>query len=283
MADIQSLAARVTSLISFPDASVKITQALAKEDFDLAEIARIIEVDPALSVALLRAGNGAAHNTGIPIDTVQKAVTRLGLTQVRQLVLAIEASHSFDSLPNELWSLKDFWEHSLTCGCYASELSRRLGACVPETAFTAGLLHDIGELVMFSQMPDEARDCIEMSLDSESPDDGLHQIEQRVFGFTHADVGAELAKLWKLPQTLVDSIAYHHDIQLYSGDSPLPELVHMANSYAILHEIESTDYEDAPAIEVNIWQKYGLVDVDIEQLRASVVDTLKEMKKIFIH
>lgn len=283
MVDIQTLAARVTSLISFPDASIQITQALTQEDFDLTQIARIIEVDPALSVSLLKAGNSAAHNTGIPIDTVQKAVTRLGLTKVRQLVLAIEASRSFDALPNQLWDLNDFWEHSLTCGCYASELAKRFGAGSPEIAFTAGLLHDIGELILFSQAPNEARHCIEQSLDSDSPDEGLHEIEKRVFGFTHAEVGAELARLWALPQVLIDSIAFHHDIALYRADSSIPGLVHIANCYAVLHEIESVDYENAPAIDVNIWQTYSLAELDIEKLRASVSLSLEEMKNVFLH
>lgn len=246
---IQDIVSKVTTLISLPKVSLEINRLIADDNASFAEITQLIELDPALSAALIRLSNSAALSPGQKIESVQRAISRLGLNQTTQLILAIESARSLEELPNELWPLEDFWHHSLSCAVIARLLCKRYNLGNPEAAFTAGLLHDIGQLILFSQLPDVARACLDNALESDCAAN-LFEAENQRLGFAHTDIGQELARQWALPDSLADCIAYHHHPQAYTGDSNLPAVVHLANSLAVLLELESRDMADAPTTDM---------------------------------
>jgi HD-like signal output (HDOD) protein len=151
--------------------------------------------------------NSPYYGFSSSIDTVAKAVSIIGTSQIRNLALSTAIASSFSGLSNKLVSMDNFWRHSLYCGLAARKLAVLAGKCDAEAVFTAGLLQDIGELVIFNRLPQQAQASLLKVRDSadELP---LYQAGQQTMGFDYAQLGGELARQWKLPPMLEECIGF---------------------------------------------------------------------------
>ena len=278
----EELAANITQLASFPDVAFRINEMLSDENSGAAEIGPLVEPDPALSAALLRIANSALYGIGGKVSSVERAVTIVGLREVRDLAFGICASAAFEGIPNDLITVEDFWKHSLYCAAAAQSLGRKAGVCAGESLFTAGLLHDIGHLVMFNQSPDLAREALQLSLDE---NDGLspYLSERKVFGFDHMAVGAELARQWRLPESLQVCIGFHHEPFTCDGITDAVLVVHLANSIAVLAELDTLNFDDAPPIDSRAFGKLNLGDDIIADTVAETRESVSELLRIFVN
>jgi putative nucleotidyltransferase with HDIG domain len=167
-----------------------------------------VGVDPNLTARLLRIANSAFYGFSRKIDTISRAVTVIGTTELYQLVLSVSAVQQFSNIPNELVKMDTFWHHSVYTGLLARSLAARARVLHPERLFVAGLMHDIGSLVLYHQRPEQMRDIL---LVAEGDEDVLYHAELERFQFTHASVGGELMGRWLLPVELVDAVKWHHE------------------------------------------------------------------------
>ena len=239
------LASRISNLVSFPDVAIRIEQKLADENSSVNDIAEVIRVDPAVSAALLRLANSAIYGAGGEVSSISRAVMVVGLRELRDLAYGICTTRAFEGVTNEIVSVEDFWRHSLHCAVAAKIIGASSRIRCADSPFTAGLLHDIGHLVMFNQEAESSRKALEMSLDLY---DGTNDYlaEQQVFAFDHAAVGASLAEKWGLPEGLIKAIRYHHQPLEAGDDAGIAMIVHVANAVAVLAELDSMDFEEAP-------------------------------------
>lgn len=274
------IAAQVDSLMTLPAAGVQAARILGNESSSPEEAARVIEGDPSLTATLLRMANSAAINRGREVGSVSKAITVLGREQVRNLALAVSVSKAFKGIPIEMVSVNDFWEHSLYCGTAARLVAKKAKLADADTAFTGGLLHDIGHLVMFAYQPEQSIAALE---ESRQAYDGIlnYQIEQQLLGFDHTDVGRELALKWELPDAIVDCIDKHHAPLDSETPSDLLMCVHIANSVAILAKHNSEDMAEAPPIAAEAWEQLGLQWFDIIELTSECVEQSAELVSLF--
>lgn len=272
----------ISGLVTLPDVYLKINRLVDDPSSSSAEIARAVSQDPSFTVRLLRVANSSLYGFSSKIDSVPKAVTIIGTAQIRSLALSMSVASSFAGLPNELVSMDNFWRHSLLCALAARHLAREARRCDPDALFTAGLLHDIGELVIFNRLPEQAREALEMVLDSQD-ELPIFQAEQEVMGFDHADVGGELARQWKLPALLVDCIASHHDIAKAETNSRETALVHIANIIALMAEIDTLDPADVAPIDPLAWETTGLSDESIEPAVRAIQAEVVEVEKLFLN
>jgi putative nucleotidyltransferase with HDIG domain len=258
---IQDILDNVEKLISLPAAYVKLNELVEDPSSTADQIAQVITQDVALTARLLRIANSPLYGLATQVDTVSRAVTVLGTQQVRDLALATSASKTFAGIPNELVSMDSFWEHSILCALAARTLAMDCLKRQREAVFVAGLLHDIGQLVMYHMLPDLSRQALEACLDGPM---GLesHEAEREIIGFDHAEVGGELAHRWALPTNLQECIAYHHDPAQAKQNRVETAIVHIANSVAALAELDSQDPENAPRIHDIAWELTGL-DKDV--------------------
>jgi len=245
--DAKAVVAGAEGLASLPEVAARVI-ALAEDPHSSAsEFDSVISRDPNLAARLLRIANSPYYSVAGEIDTIARAVTVIGTRQIRDLTLGVAAIRAFAGIPVELVSMEDFWVHSLYC----AHLSRWLAAGKPrleDTVFVGGLLHDIGQLLLFIELPEESREALWMV--SEGPDDlSMDVAERQVLGFDHTEVGAELARQWNLPQSLLECIAWHHRPERASPDhAGEVAIVHVANSVAYLAETDSTDLYAGPPI-----------------------------------
>ena len=278
----EEIAANITELKSFPDVAFRINEMLSDESSSAADIGALIEPDPALSVALLRIANSAFYSIGGTVSSVERAVTVVGLRDVRDLAFGICANTTFKGIPNDLITVEDFWKHSLYCAAASQSLGRKVKGRAGPSLFTVGLLHDIGHLVMFNQSPELSREALQLSLDE---NDGLspYLSERKVFGFDHMAVGAELARQWRLPVCLRECIEFHHEPFANDETTDAVLVVHLANSIAVLAELDSHDLNDAPPIDQRAFAMLRFSPDVIPETVAETRESVAELLRIFVN
>lgn len=279
---IAELVKGVSGLVTLPDVFIRINKLIADPNSNMMDIARVVEQDPSFTVRLLRVANSSFYGFSSTIDTVSKAVSIIGTSQIRSLALATSVAKSFDGLPNSLVSMEHFWRHSLYCALAARALAKQARKCDPDAVFTAALLHDIGELVIFNRMPQQAKESLLLVLDSgdELP---VYQAERQIMGFDHSQVGGELARQWKLPPMLEECIEFHHDISAAQRFPREAALVHIANILALMAEVRTLDSGDVSPIDPRAWEMIGLnADDVIQSTIETAQEEIAEAEKLFI-
>jgi putative nucleotidyltransferase with HDIG domain len=201
---------RLERLPVLPAGYRELQGALADEACGLEDIARIVSRDPAMTGELLQLANSAAFAPPSPVGTVHDALSVVGVGVLRGLVLAQGLFRDLACPSRGMLSREYLWRHSFSTGMLARTLARRFGSPAtvdPETAFTAGLLHDIGKLLLSSAFGERYFQIMVRSVNEQR---ALHVLEREAFGAGHDDVGAYLFGLWQLPQPLVEAVRWHH-------------------------------------------------------------------------
>jgi HD-like signal output (HDOD) protein len=205
--ELASLIGLDLELVSPPEIFLQIEKVINDPGSSARQVAHIVSQDPGLSAKLLKIVNSAYFGFQQQIDTVTRAVTILGTQDLSNLVLGTSVMALFREIPASLMNMSLFWEHSLACGICARLLARYKNFSGLERFFIAGLLHDVGKLIIFKQLP-RWSDAVLRTI----PESDLlyYEVERLVLGFDHAQVGAALADQWHLPATLEQGLGRHH-------------------------------------------------------------------------
>jgi len=271
----------VGGLVTLPNVFIRINQLVEDPNSNTVDIAKAVSQDPSFTVRLLKVANSPFYGFSSTIDTVAKAVSVIGTSQIRNLALSMSVASTFAGLPNNLVSMDNFWRHSLYCALTARILARQARKCDPEAVFTAGLLHDIGELIIFNRLPEQAKESLLLVLD-QMDDLPVYQAEQQIIGFDHAQVGGELARQWNLPPLLEECIAYHHSIGEAKRHPRETALVHLANIIAQMAEVDTLDSDDVSPIDPRAWEITGLDEDVIELVVREAQEEIIEAEKLFL-
>lgn len=232
-------------LVSLPEVCLQVQMVADDPHSTAGEMGAVIAQDPALTARLLQLVNSAYFGFPAKVETVTRAVSLVGLRQLRTLALAVSAVELFDRVPPEHVSMVSFWSHSIYCGLLSRELAGACRVLHGERLFVAGLLHDIGRLMIYSHRPSEA-ERIHRHVDQSGVD--LSTAERHVLGYDHAELGGVLLQSWQLPESLQSAVAWHHDAGRAAG-SLEAAIVHLAN--AATHSLEES------ATEPSYYDPYG--------------------------
>lgn len=203
--------------------------ALTDADGDPGELLALIESDPALTARILRTANSPFFGQARSVTSVQRAVVVLGLAMVRNLTLGLTV---WDATAGRLAGeeVSRLWEHSLSVALAAQDLAARSASCNPTDAFTAGILHDAGRLVLAQHFPD-----VYPLLRETTGEPSVIELERTALDCDHASVGGWLLDTWRVPQSLVEAVLQHHDANPAPGLAALVaaanELVRDADPY----------------------------------------------------
>lgn len=203
-----SLTKHVKSIFSLPEIALRVNKLLNTSEPSYAELEELILHDPALTAMLLKIVNSAYFGFPTKIDTVSRAISIIGLKELRNLVIAVSVTTRFKGIPAELVDMDVFWYHSITRGVLARILAKRLKQSGRERFFIAGLLSRIGKLIFFSQYPVESAQILSLK---DQGDEAMTAAEEKIFGFNYAELGAELLKQWELPPSIWEIIIYQLD------------------------------------------------------------------------
>lgn len=234
------------SIISLPDIYFRVSRLIDEPGCTSARLAEVIAYDPGLTARVLKMANGAYYGRTQRVETVAQAITLIGTGDLRHLVLATSATQAFRNITNTVIDMDTFWQHSVCCALAARALAAHCQPHHRERSFVAGLLHDVGQLLICHQIPDAAKKIQERWVAQGSGD--RYRLEQEELGFTHADVGAELLKSWELPVSLWEAVECHHnpaDAKLFPVDAAL---IHVADALANAMNLEAKTFGQSEAM-----------------------------------
>jgi len=206
---LRGLAGKMRTLPSFPTLYLEIIQEIESPNSSIQGIAKIVAKDPGITAKILQVTNSAAFGLPEKVNDPVEAVQQLGMTTVRSLVLSAQVYSSFRSARLKRFSADALWTHLMKCGDLARTIMRRERATFAESedAFTAGLLHDMGKLMLADSLPDEFEKALALAEAEEIP---LPEAELEIFGATHTGLAAYLFGLWGLSAAVVEAVAFHH-------------------------------------------------------------------------
>ncbi len=216
----------LNALPPIPAVALKVIQVAQDPRSSAADLASVVVADPGLSVAILRVVNSAAHRRLNEVTSVKEALVLLGFVQARNIAITGAIACAFPAGPaTEHFSLEAFWRHSLGVAFRAAEAATERGRIDPATAFTCGVLHDVGRLAMFYTDARGVDRAASQAIASSIP---MERAELEVPGYDHALLGALLAERWGLPAAIRDAIAGHHKEK---PAHPLAALLASADQY----------------------------------------------------
>jgi putative nucleotidyltransferase with HDIG domain len=250
-------------LPSLPEVVMRAIELVNDPEASAIDIGRVLSEDSALTARLLKIVNSPFYGFPSRIDTVSRAITVIGTLDLLDLILATSVVKMFSGVPNDLVSMDSFWKHSLYAGVVARLLAARSKQPNVEHFFVAGLLHDLGSLVIYRKLPELAREAL---LRARYNGVVLQQAEQELLGFDHAMVGAELMRMWKLPASLVEAVEFHHDPSQAPNHPLITAIVHVADVVASAIRSGTGASEAAPPLDPSAWDRIGLPPLAIEAL-----------------
>jgi HD-like signal output (HDOD) protein len=244
-------------LVSVPELYVRLNEAVENPTTTTAKIGQIISQDPALTAHLLKIANSPLYGFTSKIDTISRAVMVIGTRGLRDLALAASAVDVFSKIPGTMISMASFWRHCIFTGVIARILAAKCSVLHCERLFVTGLLHDIGQLIIFYKLPEMAREALYRS---RSTGQAQHEAERDVMGFDHALVGGAVLHLWNLPDGISEAVTYHHEPSGAKDYALEAAIVHLATSLASIGEgMSLTGKNPEPTMSDAVaWERTGL-------------------------
>jgi len=222
----------VARLPSPPQTLLKLLHLCQSDDVGMTELSHLIASDPAITAKVLSIANSAAyHTSGTHELTLLQATNRLGTSLIKVLVMSESVLQAFSGFKQASGSdMSAFWKHSLTVALIARDLADRLDNGPAESAYLAGLLHDVGRLALLAAAPEHCHTLFGVTDDS-----ALCDLEQQRLEIAHTEAGAWLLGRWRLSSDIIDSVLYHHvDATRLPEAQPLTRTLHLAHRLAAL-------------------------------------------------
>jgi len=273
---------QIENLPTLPEVANKLLKIINDPMTTAVDVANLISRDLSLTSKVLRLANSAFYGIPRTVTTVQNAVVILGLKVINTMVFSITVVKMFPGDGNNpLFSRKKFWSHSLACAVISKQLALRMRKFTlfdPEECFCAGLIHDIGRIVLDQYFHEQFLKAIQKSVTEKIT---LSQAEQDIFGFTHSDVGDWLTSRWELPQDIRIPIVYHHAPGRTEYAREITTLVHLADSLCYETGYNLPALETKPVLDQALVAHLGFSAEDIEAVKASVSEEMEKFQAAF--
>ena len=250
---VADLVRQLDDLPSLPAVVMELLSCIDQEEVDISVLAKKVSHDQALTAKTLRLANSSTYGLQVKVTTIQQAITFLGFQTTRNLITAAAVTGCFPQGKCAGFNDKAFWRHSIATAACARVLARRM-RFNQDYAFTAGLLHDIGRLVLVTLYPEQYAAVLARA---RADDSELLAAEQAVLGLDHVAAGLLLAEHWQFSDTIRMALAHHHDPDS-KGAGLLATIIHISN--AIVHALDMVGDEDeaVPPVSPAAWTTMGL-------------------------
>jgi len=260
-----------SKLPSLPEIYFQLEEAIQNPLVSFEEVGEIVSRDPGLSARLLCIANSSLFSFPAQVSTISRAITLVGMQQLRDLVLATEMINLFRKFKSDAVDMKSFLLHSIACGTVARVMATYRHEPNVELFYVTGLLHDIGRLCLYIQSPGLMKEALRMAAVEQIP---LHQAEMQVFGFDHAILACHLLKKWNLSPAQQDGVCFHHQ-PMESERYPIVSYVtHIADIFSLAIWPASSGSSSIPPLEKAVWTKLKFSPAMISEL-------VKQSEKIY--
>ena len=254
---LQDIISNASTLFVLPDSVTRLKACMDDGASNIDDIADIISFDPSLATQLLRVANSALYRFPNKIDTITKALQVVGTRSTYDLALAFGVSQAFKEIDGQVIDLDKFWEQSVSCGLLAKYFAEMRNIREPERLFVAGLLHNIGELVIVDMLPDSAKRCQAFNA-RVSP----AELQAGVLGYTFTNVSAGIIKEWGIPETIYKPIANIHGDKNTTSD--VEEQILQLSYVLALDNVNSEIYPSYNNLKPELHESLSLNRDDLE-------------------
>ena len=274
----ETVATRSGNLASLPTIYFQVNSVINNLNSSTSDIAKALGSDQSICARLLRIANSAFYGFPRKIESIAEAVRIIGTKQLHDLVLATVVLKHFKGLDPGFITMADFWRHSLACGIAARCLAAQRREANVERYFLAGLLHDIGSLLIYQQLANRAQVVLEQHRETNKP---MEDLERTIIGCDHAAVGGALINEWKLPPLLRDVAANHHSLDPRFMSTAIA-MVHVADVLVLSLGLGTNGELRAPQLNVLAWDSLGLAPTCLQQVATDMTGLLAEAEKLFL-
>jgi HD-like signal output (HDOD) protein len=267
------------SLGSYAPVLEEIEAALQSPQCSLVTLGDAIEKDPDLTARLLRLGNSSFYGFSSRLSTVTEAISLIGIQQVQDLILVSSIVEQFAGVSDEFVSMESFWRHSLACGIGARLLAMERRLPKADKFFVAGLLHDVGRLVLFAQAPQASQQVFQLYQRERLL---LREAETRVLGFDHQQIAEALLQLWKFPVHLVQAVAYHHQPMSSQIAREEAAVVHLSDHLVNAMQLGSSGERHVPPLNMLAWETLRFSTNLLSRVVAGIDEQLEAVQAVFL-
>ena len=269
---------KVKEMPPLPQSITQILEITKDDKSSSRELAKVFEQDPTLAVNILKIANLPAYGFSSRISTISHAVVCLGLETIKSIALT---SSTHDMLNKEIpaYSLGEgmLWQYSISCATCAKIIAKRIGYKDDEEAYIAGLLLDIGKVILSSFAEDEFNQVAERAEKDKVP---FNIAEQEILGFDHPQVGWRVIKKWHLPSALVEAVLYHHQPEKAVEHKTLAYIVHLADALSCMLGIGLGSDGLMYLFEENTLDVLGLTKEGVESIMSGLADIVVDVEAV---
>lgn len=266
-------------LFSLPEIYIRLQAVLDHPDFSMADIVEVVSQDPAITARLLAMVNSSFFGFASKIDTISQAVSMLGSQQVHDLVLATSVTQRFSGMSSEVMNMVLFWQQSMYCGIASRLLASACNVLDRERLFVAGLLRDVGHLIMYQRIPELAQQAMQAAKERQIP---VYQAEGELIGFDYAQVGGVLMRAWRLPNSLWESVEYQNAPEKAAAFTLITSIVHIASRLLEARGMEGEFDLRYLDIDSVAWQTTRLSLAECEPIHEEVEQQVGVLMKLMI-
>ncbi len=227
MSNIESLLSRVKELPALPQIYTRVTTLLDDVNASANKIGEVVQTEPSIASRILRMVNSAYYGLPYSVTSIPQTITLIGRDRLKDILIGTLLAGLFKNIENENFSMDTFWKHSIKTAIIARHIAMQSAHVLDhEALFTAGLLHDIGRLVIAGQLQEE-----QAQIETMTAEGGLDIIEAEitVLGFDHTDLSKALLQKWRLPDLLVSAVKNHHETDHFGPFADTNCIVYLAN------------------------------------------------------
>ena len=266
--NILGLVNNTIELPTMPEVLLKLNEVMANPDAYAEDVAKVVSKDPAVATNILRIVNSAYYGLQVRVSSVSLAISVMGFNMTKKVALKAAVFSVFGKRRDKIQHFDPlaFWRHAIYAGTAARVLggnSAVFAATHAEDIYIAGLLHDIGKIILMEKTAPKYLAMLRKSVQQKRPE---IEVEMGDFGFTHADVGSVLAIKWFLPEDLAIAIRYHHAPSRDPFHRSLSSLIHLADQLAWRAGSPSTVGTTLAQLDHEVYDQIGLDPTRVEEL-----------------
>ena len=260
----QELVGSAVKLATLPDVYIRLRALLDDPDTSMADIANLIAHDPSLTARLLKMVNSAFFRFAAKIETVSRAVGLLGTQPIHDLTLATSVARAFSGMSADIINMDIFWRNSVYCGVTSRLLASQCNVLDSERLFVAGLLRDIGHLIMYLKVPTPTQQALLRYRQEGKP---LYLVERELIGCDHAQVAGELMRVWHLPASLQSTLEHYLEPSEAKDFALETSIIHIAGAITDAAASKVTPEPPTMSLDPVVWQITGLSHDNLQPIK----------------
>jgi len=264
---------KIKELPPLPQSIPQILEITRRPDSSAQDLARVFERDPTLTASILKLANSSYYGFNREISTISHAIVCLGFNTIKSIALT---ASTHNMLNDGLFAYKlekgMLWQHSITCATCARMIAQRIKYKDCEEAYIAGLLHDIGKIILSSFAEEQYDQILEKTKDNKTP---FNIAELEVLGYDHPQIGGKIIEKWNLPPVLVEAVQFHHQPEKAVKNKTLTYIIHLADAICDMLGIGLGRDGLMYVFEKNTFTVLDLVEDDVESLMSELVDKIQ--------